>query len=149
MQLIDSHCHLKSFLDKENLDEILSRGRENGINKLITVGTNSQDWECYKNLSELYDKVIYYTVGLHPCYVSETWINEVDQIATFWSSAQKPKALGEIGLDYFRLPQNSTKASSNRTLQQKCFESQLKTSKSSNLLLHSNNLKKGYFLKEE
>ena len=50
MQLIDSHCHLKSFLDKENLDEILSRGRENGINKLITVGTNSQDWECYKNL---------------------------------------------------------------------------------------------------
>ena len=104
MQLIDSHCHLKSFLDKENLDEILSRGRENGINKLITVGTNSQDWECYKNLSELYDKVIYYTVGLHPCYVSETWINEVDQIAKFLVECTASQALGEIGLDYFRLP---------------------------------------------
>lgn len=126
MHLIDSHCHLKSFLDKENLDEILFRGRDNGVYKLITVGTNSQDWECYQNLSEIYSGAIYYTVGLHPCYVSETWNNEVEQIAKFWSSPQKPQALGEIGLDYFRLPQNSTKASSVRILQQKCFESQLK-----------------------
>lgn len=126
MHLIDSHCHLKSFLDEGNLDEILSRGRDNGVYKLIAVGTNSKDWECYKNLSEIHDGAIYYTVGLHPSYVSKTWINEVEQIAKFWSSAQKPQALGEIGLDYFRLPQNSTKASGIRTLQQKCFESQLK-----------------------
>jgi TatD DNase family protein len=126
MHLIDSHCHLKNFLEKEDLDEILSRCRDSGVYKLITVGTNSHDWECYKNLSEIYKGIIYYTIGLHPCYVTEGWINEVEQIAKFWASALKPRALGEIGLDYFRLPKNSSKASNIRSLQQKCFESQLK-----------------------
>ena len=60
-----------------------------------------------QNLSEIYRGFIYYTIGLHPCYVTEDWINQVEQIAKFWASALKPRALGEIGLDYFRLPKIS------------------------------------------
>ena len=92
MYLIDSHCHLKSFLEKEELDEILSRCRDSGIYKLITVGTNSKDWECYKNLSEIYKGFIYYTIGLHPCYVTEDWINQVEQIAKFLGKCTKTKS---------------------------------------------------------
>ena len=39
MQLIDSHCHLLGFKDKGELEPVLARAVEAGVQRFITVGT--------------------------------------------------------------------------------------------------------------
>ena len=51
MKLIDSHCHLKPFYEKGELDNILSNANKTGVFKMLTVGTHSEDWLTYKDLA--------------------------------------------------------------------------------------------------
>jgi len=110
MNWFDSHCHLKGFKNKGNLEEILRRAEENGVSRMTAVGTSNDDWEIYKNLSEQYRDKIFYSVGLHPCYVNEGYENVIEKIESYLGSGSPPVALGEIGLDYFHLPKNHNEA---------------------------------------
>jgi TatD DNase family protein len=125
MSWIDSHCHLKSFYQKKVLDVVLRRAMLSGVEKMITVGTNKSDWSLYQSLSQQYLKTVFYTVGLHPCYVDDNWVSELEGLSGFWSLSPSPVALGEIGLDYFRLPKNIVQAEKIRNLQKECFSFQL------------------------
>ena len=73
------------------------------VDQMITVGTTYEDWIIYRELVKQYP-VIYYSVGLHPCYVNKNWRQQTDHILKFWQKKPRPCALGEIGLDYFHLP---------------------------------------------
>lgn len=50
MSLIDTHCHLKSFLENNTLQDVLLRARNAGVEKMITVeqvpktGTVIRNW---------------------------------------------------------------------------------------------------------
>jgi Tat protein secretion system quality control protein TatD with DNase activity len=72
MSLIDSHCHLKTFVQKNTLGSVLARAKTAGVEKFITVGTSIKDWDCYQSLARN-NPDIYYSVGLHPCYVASNW----------------------------------------------------------------------------
>ena len=104
MSWIDTHCHLQSFLRKGELDPVLQRAEEAGVEKVITVGTSPEDWADYQKLSKDYNQRIFYSAGLHPGYVDETWAEKLSVLQNFWETSAKPVALGEVGLDYFRLP---------------------------------------------
>ena len=113
MSLIDTHTHLESFYLKGTLDTALGNAREAGLDAMITIGTSTEDWSLYRTLAETHRGFVHYAVGLHPCSVAENWESEVAQIEAFWgdegasgSSAPRPVALGECGLDRFHLPQN-------------------------------------------
>ena len=54
MELIDSHCHLKGFRDQGDLDAVLERARNAGVQRLITVGTAPTDWVTYREMSAAY-----------------------------------------------------------------------------------------------
>ena len=110
MNWFDSHCHLKGFKNKGNLEEILWRAEENGVSRMTAVGTSNDDWEIYKNLSEQYRDKIFYSVGLHPCYVNEGYESVIEKIESYLGSGSPPVAIGEIGLDYFHLPNNHNEA---------------------------------------
>lgn len=127
MKLIDSHCHLKPFYEKGELDNILSNANKTGVFKMLTVGTHSEDWLTYKDLAVAYPEAIFYSVGLHPCYVDDNWSEQVNLITSYWSHNTKPRAVGEIGLDYFRLPKDQEKARVTRSQQLECFSIQLQT----------------------
>ena len=71
MNWIDSHCHLKSFYDKEELINVLSSAADVGLKKFINVGTSPSDWSVYRNLAEHHNNRLYYTVGIHPLYVDK------------------------------------------------------------------------------
>lgn len=139
MSFIDSHCHLKSFHEQSTLDEALGKASGVDVNQMITVGTNSDDWSLYERLSAIYSNKVFYTVGLHPCYVDENWATECDIISTFWSHDSKPVALGEIGLDYFRLPKDKNASTDIISYQRNCFNEQLKVAKTLDcpVIIHS------------
>ena len=98
----DSHSHLhdKAFdVDRENIiDEMKSYGVGT-----ITIGTDIKESKNAIVLAEKYDH-IYATVGLHPNDSKEENFDEkvYEELATH----KKVVAIGECGLDYFRLKEN-------------------------------------------
>lgn len=127
--IIDSHTHLESFSRKGILDETLAAAAEVGLERLITVGTDTDDWDLYHDMAGKYSQVDY-TVGIHPCHVEEGWETAFEQIEAFWLRDLKPVALGEIGLDRFHLPKkDEEKAGRIFKAQVAACEAQLKLAK--------------------
>lgn len=125
MPLIDSHCHLESFVKEKKLREVLERAKAAGVGAMIAVGTDLEDWALYRDLAKAYPGVIYHTVGLHPCHVETGWHDAVVAIGPMFIDATAPVALGEIGLDYFRLPKDAYEAEQVKKLQEAAFRQQL------------------------
>ncbi len=127
--IVDSHTHLHSFASKGLLDETLEAAAEAGLERLVTVGTDTDDWDVYAEMAVKYPQVDY-TVGIHPCSVKAGWESAFSQIEAFWSRELKPVALGEIGLDRFHLPRNDeVAAKAIFELQLKACEAQLELAK--------------------
>ncbi len=111
MGLIDSHTHLDSFARRGELASTLARAREFDLEGMITVGTDDEDWEFYRQIATDHAGFVDYTVGLHPCHVEAgTWEDQVARISAYWSSEKRPVALGECGLDRFHLPRKDEAA---------------------------------------
>jgi len=125
MELIDSHCHLKGFKDKGELELVLQRAADAGVQRFITVGTSPEDWVPYREIHAAYAGKIDYTVGLHPCSVDVDWASAVSQLSTFFMPPHAPVAFGEIGLDYFHLPKDPVQAGEVILLQESAFQQQL------------------------
>lgn len=127
MGLIDSHTHLDSFHRRGELDATLARAQAADVDAFVTVGTASDDWTVYRGLAEQHPGVVYYTAGLHPCSVDETWETELAQLPAFWrDGGLRPVALGECGLDRFHLPKkDETRAEQLMAWQKAAFAAQL------------------------
>ncbi len=109
--LIDTHTHLESFARTGTLDATLARAREAGVEAMITIGTSSDDWALYRELATVHRGFVHYSVGLHPCAVTENWADEIARMPGFWEGSRvQPVALGEIGLDRFHLPKDAVEA---------------------------------------
>ena len=125
MELIDSHCHLKGFKDKGELNPMFERAADAGVQRFITVGTSPEDWVPYREMRAAYAGKIDYTVGLHPCYVDDDWEASVSQLSSFFMPPNAPVAFGEIGLDYFHLPEDPLQAGEVILIQEAAFRQQL------------------------
>src|SRR5687767_11003447 len=101
----DTHAHL-DFPDFESdLEEVVSRADAAGISRIITIGTTLDGSRKAVELADRFPQV-YAAVGWHPSYVTSA----PAQIPTeLHELAVHPKvvAIGEIGLDYSRLPSSS------------------------------------------
>ena len=97
--MIDSHCHLDHEPLHENLSDVISRSKEIGITKLLTICTTFDSFENIKNIVEI-DQMIYGTYGIHP---HETENNQVDKqtIIKCVNENKKIIGIGETGLDFF------------------------------------------------
>ena len=100
MPFVDSHCHI-DFPDlSANIGEVLAQMRHSEVIGALCVSVNLADFPQVLALAELYPH-IYASVGVHPDYEG---VEEPD-VARLVGLAQHPKviAIGETGLDYFRL----------------------------------------------
>ena len=97
--MIDSHCHLDHEPLHKNLSDIISRSKEIGITKLLTICTTLESFENIKAIVEI-DQMIYGTYGIHP---HETESNQVDKetIIKCVNENKKIIGIGETGLDFF------------------------------------------------
>lgn len=97
---IDSHCHLNFPGLSENLDNLLVNMQENQVSHALCVSVDLKNFPAVLALAIQHDN-LYASVGVHPDYELETEPTQAELV----SLAQHPKviAIGETGLDYFRL----------------------------------------------
>lgn len=99
--LFDTHAHLNFEAFKNDWKETANRALDAGI-KIINVGSNLETSKKALAIAEEFKEGVYAAVGLHPIHV----LDEEGDIEEYKKLAAHPKvvALGEIGLDYFRIP---------------------------------------------
>ena len=98
--IVDTHCHLYFEELNKDIDGVLSRANDLGVNTFICVGTNLSDSYESLTLAQKY-KSIYATAGIHPHDskdVAEDYLQELRKLL----DNEKIVAVGEMGLDYFR-----------------------------------------------
>jgi TatD DNase family protein len=112
MGLIDTHTHLESFARRGELPAILQRARAAGVERIVTIGTDADDWGLYRDLAAANAGLVDYTAGIHPCSVDERWAERFVQLEAFWTGRDGPQpvGLGEVGLDRFHLPKEDPAA---------------------------------------
>lgn len=125
LELIDTHCHLEKYVHAGVLDSILAGAKEVGVNRMIAVGTDFADWRVYHDLAIRHKEQIYYTIGIHPCHVDDSWTSQVQIIAPFFAEGVPPIAIGEIGLDYYHLPADKAERALIIERQKEAFRMQL------------------------
>lgn len=113
--MFDTHCHLQYHKFDEDRDEVIKRAFDTGI-KMICVGTDYEMSEKAIELATKYDG-IWASVGLHP----NDNLEESFDIEKYTKLAENTKviAIGEIGLDYYRTPdEEQQKIQKQRLLEQ-------------------------------
>ena len=97
---IDSHCHINFPELAARMPEIMAKMAENKVTHALCVSVDLPDFPQVLALAEQYPH-IYASVGVHPDY-EDTPEPTVQQLVEL---ADHPKivAIGETGLDYYRL----------------------------------------------
>ena len=97
--MIDSHCHLDHDPLFNNLEDVIKRSKEVGINKLLTICTTFESFKRIKILVEK-DPIIYGTYGIHPHETENDYVTKKTIINSI-NENNKIIGIGETGLDFF------------------------------------------------
>ena len=118
---VDSHTHiyLKDF--DEDRKGIISECLNNGVNKLLLPNIDKSSIADVIKICEVYKDICYPMVGLHPCYVKDSYEDDLDFLKPIIRSI-KPIAVGEIGIDLYW-------DKSNLEIQRKAFIAQINWAK--------------------
>jgi len=97
---IDSHCHINFPELAARLPDILAKMAENQVTHALCVSVNLPEFPQVLALAQQYPH-IYASVGVHPDYED----TPEPSLAQLVALADHPRivAIGETGLDYFRL----------------------------------------------
>jgi TatD DNase family protein len=98
----DTHAHLHYPDMTAELPDIISRAQAAGITKIVAIATDSRSSRRAIEISEQFPNV-FAVVGWHPSDVLEA-PDDVRSELRQLSLHPKVVALGETGLDYYRLP---------------------------------------------
>lgn len=104
--LIDTHAHLDFPAFADDLDAVIARAAEAGVTRIIVVATDVEDSYRSVALAERYDN-LFAVVGVHPNSAIEAQDDAIDHLRKL-AAHPKVMAIGETGLDYFRLPKAET-----------------------------------------
>ena len=96
---IDTHAHLFYPNFDGELDEVISRAKESGVDYILVPATDLKTTQEVINLTQKYE-MVYGAVGVHP-HDTKDWdssfIFKIEELA----KNEKIVAIGEIGLDYY------------------------------------------------
>ncbi|MFQ5490845.1 MAG: TatD family hydrolase [Phycisphaerae bacterium] len=98
MGLVDSHAHLTDAHLAEDLDGVLTRAAQAGVEQIISIASDVADTARAIDLARRYEGV-FATAGIHPHEAAKTADGDFAKLESLLSEDQVV-ALGEIGLDY-------------------------------------------------
>ena len=116
--LIDTHAHINFDIFKKDADEVIRRALTDKI-WIINVGVNYKTSKKALEYANKYEKGVYAAAGLHPLYLLSPPLKESEynfdidleefHYSTYEKIAQFEKvvAIGEVGLDYYRIKDNN------------------------------------------
>jgi TatD DNase family protein len=150
MRLIDTHCHYnmeplysgKEFIFNFKANDPLlnmtwqdhwQNAQEKGIVGSVVVGTMIETSNLALEIAKT-DPNLIATVGVHPNHAHEVTVEQLDQAAQTWTK-QKFHAVGETGLDYYRLNRSSADFQQTANNQKEILHWHLKLAEQYNLPL--------------
>ncbi|MBV1777094.1 TatD family hydrolase [Burkholderiaceae bacterium DAT-1] len=98
LHLIDTHCHLDAGEFDVDRDAALQRARDRGVNTIVVPSVHQASFASTLAMRERYGCPI--ALGLHPVYERSHRPAHLSELAAL-IEAQRPHAVGEIGLDLF------------------------------------------------
>lgn len=98
----DTHAHLDYPDFQADFADVLQRARAAGITKMISIGTNFESNRRAIALAEAHAE-IFAVVGWHPSDALQA-PDDVRPVLRDLATHAKVVAIGETGLDYYRLP---------------------------------------------
>lgn len=130
----DSHAHLVYPEIFEEIDLIIERATASGVKNIVQMYLSP---ESYYETRESFEKHknVFFALGIHPLDVGERYSEEaLNTVKHILTTDPRMKALGEIGLDFF-------KNTNPPDLQEKVLREQLAIAKEYNLpvAIHSRN----------
>ncbi|MEK7162492.1 MAG: TatD family hydrolase [Patescibacteria group bacterium] len=124
MKLFDVHTHVQFAAFKDDWREVIKRALDRKI-WLINVGTQKDASAQAIEISKYYSEGVYAAVGLHPIHTEKSYHDEQElggaggfesrgeefDYEYYKKLAENPKvvAIGECGLDYYRLGEETKK----------------------------------------
>jgi TatD DNase family protein len=114
--MIDSHAHLTDTRFAGEVEELIERGRAQGLQAIVTIGTKLVDSREAAALAARYP-FLRASVGIHP-HSAEEASDEAFEILRGLAAEPGVVAIGETGLDYYY-------DNSPREVQQRSFERHL------------------------
>lgn len=122
--IIDTHVHLDDERYRDDFDAMIVRAHEAGVTAFIIPGAHPSTLPRAVELCELYND-IFFAVGVHPYDMEH--MDSVD----FEHYASHPKciAIGECGLDYFRLEGSDDDKHREKVRQDEVFRSHIRFAK--------------------
>ena len=100
--MIDTHCHLDGEEFREDLDAVIARAKEAGVEAVGVPGINLDSCTTVMELCQRYPGYCYPMLGLHPEDVRADWKDVLAQIKrSILNAPFSICAIGEVGLDYY------------------------------------------------
>ena len=99
--LIDTHTHLYSEQFENDIDEVIARAKQNGVERFYLPAIDKSYTEKMLDLEANYPNEMFAMMGLHPCSVHPDTIEEELTHVREWIDKRPFKAIGEIGIDLY------------------------------------------------
>ena len=100
MQIIDTHTHLYLKQFNQDIDEVIKRAINIGVDKFIFPAIDSSYLKQMHDLQSKYSKNIFLMSGLHPVSVKENYKDELGLVVKSLTD-HNYVAIGEIGIDLY------------------------------------------------
>jgi TatD DNase family protein len=110
VRLLDTHCHIHFPDYAQDREEVLLRMQEEGIGG-VTIGTTLKTSREAVLFAEMHEN-IWASVGYHPEHFTSAFVYQgeedkeeysIDEIKKLAQSSKKVVAIGETGLDFYRI----------------------------------------------
>jgi TatD DNase family protein len=100
IQLIDTHCHLYGQEFAQDIQAVIERAENEGVQQFYLPAVDSEVIDAMLQLEKDFPGKCFAMMGLHPCSVKEDYQQELALVGE-WLGKRPFKAVGEIGLDYY------------------------------------------------
>lgn len=127
--LIDTHCHLDALEFAADRDQVHAAALAAGVERIVVPAVAAESFPRVQACVARYPGCVA-AYGIHPLYVMQAGAGDL-AVLRAWLAAERPVAVGEIGLDHYV-------ADSDPARQEFFFVEQLKLAREFNLpvLLH-------------
>ena len=100
--LIDSHCHIVFRNFEDDLDDVVNRWRDAGVGALLHACVEPSEIPAIRALADRFPE-LRYSVGVHPLDTQHWDENTVSILRQAAQGDDRVVAIGELGLDLFRV----------------------------------------------
>ncbi|MCW8839294.1 MAG: TatD family hydrolase [Thiovulaceae bacterium] len=122
--IIDTHIHLDDNRYKDDLEDVINRAKEGGVERFIIPGADANTLEYAVEIAEKYSDV-YFAIGIHPYDLD----GFDEKIFEQYVGHKKCVAVGECGLDYYRLDGTNEEKDLEKEKQKEIFIKQINIAK--------------------